>query len=72
MRRLGIIAIVFFFGCSFNASSAQEATIERARLLLKHGAYKEAIATYSTLLQKNPADREAFDGITRAQTETGE
>ncbi|MEK6321836.1 MAG: tetratricopeptide repeat protein [Acidobacteriota bacterium] len=72
MRRLGIITIFFFLGCSFNSSSAQEATLERARVLLKHGAYKEAIATYSTLLQKKPADREAFEGLTRAQIETGE
>jgi cellulose synthase operon protein C len=72
MRRLGIITIVLFFGCSFNSSSAQEATLERARVLLKHGAYKEAIAAYSNLLQKNGADREAFEGLTRAQIETGE
>ena len=72
MRRLGIITIVLFFGCSFNSSSAQEATLERARVLLKHGAYKEAIAAYSNLLQKNAADREAFEGLTRAQIETGE
>ena len=72
MRRLGILTIVLFFGCSFNSSSAQEATLERARVMLLHGAYKEAIATYSTLLQKNANDREAFDGLTRAQFETGE
>lgn len=72
MRRLGIITIVLFFGCSFNSSSAQEATLERARVLLKHGAYKEAIAAYSDLLHKNAADREAFEGLTRAQIETGE
>jgi tetratricopeptide (TPR) repeat protein len=72
MRRLVIVTIVLFFGCSFNSSSAQEATLERARVLLKHGAYKEAIAAYSTLLQKNAADREAFGGLTRAQIETGE
>jgi cellulose synthase operon protein C len=72
MRRLAIIAIVLFIGCSFNSSSAQEATLDRARVLLKHGAYREAIAAYSTLVQKNPADREAFEGLTRAQIETGE
>ena len=64
--------IVLFFGCSFNSSSAQEATLERAGVLLKHGAYKEAIAAYSTLLQKNAADAEALEGLTRAQIETGE
>jgi tetratricopeptide (TPR) repeat protein len=72
MKRIAIVAIVFLLGCSFNSSSAQEATVERARLLLKHGAYKEAIAAYSALLQKNSADREAFEGLTRAQIATGE
>jgi len=72
MKRFLIIAIVLFFGCSFNSSSAQEGTLDRARVLLKHGAYKEAIAAYSTLLQKNPADHDAFEGLTRAQIETGE
>src|SRR6185369_6950910 len=72
IRRLAIITIVLFFGCSFNSSSAQEATLERASVMLKHGAYKEAIATYTTLLQKNPSDHEALEGLTRAQIETGE
>lgn len=72
MKRLGVITIFFLFGCSFNSSSAQEATVERARVLLKHGAYKEAITAYSALLQKNSTDREALEGLIRAQIATGE
>src|SRR5882762_1458131 len=72
MRRLVIISIVLFFGCSFNSSSAQEATLDRAKVLLKHGAYKEAIASFSTLLQKNANDREAFECLSRAQIDTGD
>ena len=72
IRRLSFIAIIFLFGCSFNSSSAQEATIERARVLLKHGAYKEAIAAYSALLQKKSTDSEALEGLTRARFETGD
>jgi tetratricopeptide (TPR) repeat protein len=72
VKRISFIAIIFLFGCSFNSSSAQEATIERARILLKHGAYKEAIAAYSALLQKKPIDSEALEGLTRARFETGE
>ncbi len=72
VKRFGIITIVFLIGCSFNSSSAQEATAERAGILLKHGAYKEAIAAYAALLQQNPADYEAFEGITRARMATGD
>ena len=72
MKRFGIITVFFLFGCSFNSSSAQEAPAERARVLLKHGAYKEAIAAYSALIQKNPADDDALDGLTRARIETGD
>src|ERR1700720_3370624 len=72
MKRLSLIKIIFLFGCSFNSSSAQEATAERARVLLKHGAYKEAIAAYSALLQNRPADDSALEGLTRARIETGD
>src|SRR5262249_38511621 len=50
----------------------QDATPDGARALLKRGAYKEAIAAFTALLQKNPRDRDAIEGLTRAQIETGD
>ncbi|MFY9557618.1 MAG: tetratricopeptide repeat protein [Blastocatellia bacterium] len=71
MRRFGIIIIIFFFGCSFN-SGAQEISIARARDLLKTGNYKEAIAVFTALLDKNQKDAAATEGLARAQMETGD
>jgi tetratricopeptide (TPR) repeat protein len=72
MKRLGIIILVFLFSCSFNSGAAQELSIERGRTLVKHGAYKEAIALFNSLLAKNPSDRDALEGLVFALTETGD
>jgi tetratricopeptide (TPR) repeat protein len=71
-KRALLALLLLFLGCSFNSSAAQEATLDRARALLKQGAYKDAIAAFNALLQKNPADHDALDGLTRAQIETGD
>jgi tetratricopeptide (TPR) repeat protein len=72
MRRLGIIAIVFVFGCSFNSGAAQETSLERGRELLKHGSYKDALAVLTTLAEKNPNDAVVSELLVRAQIETGD
>ncbi|MEK6304153.1 MAG: tetratricopeptide repeat protein [Acidobacteriota bacterium] len=72
VRRLGILAIIFVFGCSFNSGAAQEVSIARGRELLKHGSYKEAIAVFTSLAGKNPSDTEVSELLVRAQIETGE
>jgi len=56
MRRLGIVTIVFLFGCSFNSGAAQEVSLARGRDLLKHGSYKEAIGVFTALIDKNARD----------------
>src|SRR6266496_5500385 len=53
MRRLGIVIIVFLLGCSFRSGATQEASLARGRDLLKHGSYKEAIAVFTALADKN-------------------
>jgi tetratricopeptide (TPR) repeat protein len=72
MKRAVLILIICFFGCSINSGAAQEATVARGQTMLKHGAYSEAIATFNALLQKNPKDPEAQQGLVRALIETGE
>jgi tetratricopeptide (TPR) repeat protein len=72
MRRLGIVIIVFLLGCSFNSGAAQEVSLARARDLLKHGSYKEAIAVFAALADKNSKDGGAVEGLVRAQIETGD
>ncbi|HWP41918.1 MAG TPA: tetratricopeptide repeat protein [Blastocatellia bacterium] len=72
MKRAALILIICFFGCSINSGAAQEPTIERGQTMLKHGAYREAIATFIALLQKNPADAEARRGLVAALFETGD
>lgn len=72
MKRLGVFALIFFLGCSLNSGAAQEQTIERGREFLKRGAYKEAIAVFNALLQKNSGDADAQTGLAQALIETGE
>jgi tetratricopeptide (TPR) repeat protein len=72
MKRAVLILIICFFGCSINSGAAQEATVARGQTMLKHGAYREAIATFNALLQKNPKDAEAQQGLVSALFETGE
>ena len=72
MKRLGIITIVFFLGCSFQSGAAQEISLERGRDLLKQGNYKDAIRVFTSLADKNPRDSAAVEGLVRAQIETGE
>jgi cellulose synthase operon protein C len=72
MKRLGLIVLVFLLSCSFNSGAAQEVTVERGRVLLKHGAYKEALQVFEALLQKNSNDRDALEGAAGAQTALGQ
>ena len=72
MRRLGIIVILFFFGCSFQSGAAQEVSLTRGQDLLKHGSYKEAITVFTALVDKNAKDAAAVEGLIRAQIETGD
>ena len=72
MRRLGVIAVVFVFGCSFDSGAAQETSLARGLELFKQGSYKEAIAVFTALAAKNPDDPEANEALVRAQIETGD
>ncbi|HEY7546964.1 MAG TPA: tetratricopeptide repeat protein, partial [Blastocatellia bacterium] len=72
MRKLSICVLIFLFGCSFRSGAAQEATNETAQSFLTHGLYKEALAAYTALLQKNPADAEARLGLVQTLIETGD
>ncbi len=72
VKRIGIIAIVFVFGCSFNSGAAQETSVARGRELLKKGDYKEALAVFVALLQKNGLDRDAFEGRILCQFAVGQ
>ena len=72
MKRIVLIAFLFLFGCSFNSDASQEVSKERGRELLKRGGYKEAIAIFTALADKNPNDEEASEALVRAQIETGD
>jgi tetratricopeptide (TPR) repeat protein len=72
MRKLTIFVLIFLLGCSFRSDAAQEATPETARAFLTHGLYKEALAAYTALLQKNPSDIEARLGLLDTLIETGD
>ncbi len=72
MRRLGIIVLVLFFGCSFNSGAAQDISLARGHDQLKHGNYKEAIAVFTALADKNAKDATAVRGLVRAQIDTGD
>ena len=62
--------LLFFFSCSY--SSAQEISLTRGRELLKKGNYKEAIAVFTALIDKNSNDTDAIEGLVQAQIETGD
>src|SRR6185436_19909899 len=53
-------------------SYAQEISLTRGRELLKKGSYKEAIAVFTGLIDKNSNDADAIEGLVRAQIETGD
>jgi tetratricopeptide (TPR) repeat protein len=72
MKRTVLIALLFVFGCSFNSGAAQEISLARGRELLKHGSYKEAIAVFTTLADKNSNDAETTESLVRAYIETGD
>ncbi|MFP5261490.1 MAG: tetratricopeptide repeat protein [Blastocatellia bacterium] len=72
MKRLGLVTLLFLISCSFNSGAAQETSVERGRVLLKHGAYKEALAAFDAVLQKNPGDRDALEGRVAAQVALGQ
>jgi len=72
MKRLGIIVLLFFLGCSINSDAAQNASVERGRELLKQGNYKEAITVFAALVEKDANDSAAVEGLARAQIETGD
>jgi tetratricopeptide (TPR) repeat protein len=72
MKRLGFLTLVLLLGCSFNSGAAQEVSLARGRDLLKHGSYKEAIAVFTALADKNSKDGGAVEGLVRAQIETGD
>ncbi len=72
MKRLGLIVLLFFLGCSVNSSAAQAPSVERGRELLKQGNYKEAISVFTALVEKDSNDAAAVEGLTRAQIETGD
>jgi tetratricopeptide (TPR) repeat protein len=55
------------------AVAAQDSALERGQVLLAHGAYKEAIAHFNTMLEKPGEDAlEAQVLLLRALTETGD
>ncbi|MEW6213014.1 MAG: tetratricopeptide repeat protein, partial [Acidobacteriota bacterium] len=64
--------VIMLLGCSFQSGAAQEATPDTARAFLTHGLYKEALAAYTALLQKNPSDGEARSGLVETLIETGD
>ncbi|HEX5735956.1 MAG TPA: tetratricopeptide repeat protein [Blastocatellia bacterium] len=72
MKRLGLIVLLFFLGCSVNSSAAQAPSVERGRELLKQGNYKEAISVFTALVEKDSNDAAAVAGLARAQIETGD
>jgi cellulose synthase operon protein C len=72
MKRLGLVILLFFLGCSVNSDAAQTASVERGRELLKQGNYKEAITVFTLLLEKDANDAAAVEGLARAQLETGD
>jgi predicted Zn-dependent protease len=72
MKRLGFLTLVLLLGCSFQSGAAQEISLARGRDLLKHGSYKEAIAVFTALVDKNSKDADAVEGLIRAQIETGD
>jgi cellulose synthase operon protein C len=69
MKYLSSISLIFILFC---AVTAQELTLERGQELLTHGAYKEAIAHFNSMLEKQTDVGEAQVLLLRALMETGE
>lgn len=69
MKYLSSISLTLILFC---AVAAQELTLERGQELLTHGAYKEAIAHFSAMLEKPADGNEAQALLLRALLETGE
>lgn len=72
IKLLGVLSFVFVLGCSLQSGSAQEVSLDKGRELLKRGSYKEAIAVFTALSDKNRTDADATEGFLRAQLEIGE
>src|SRR5262252_7446716 len=72
VKRSALIGLLLLLGCSFGSGSAQDASIDHARALLLHGDYKEAIAAFGSLLDKNANDKEARTGLLQALLATGD
>ncbi len=72
MKRLSIIILVLLIGCSFHSGAAEVLSIEQGDDLLLRGSYKEAIEVFTSLLEKNNADRDAQNGLVRGLIETGQ
>jgi cellulose synthase operon protein C len=69
MKHLAIILLTLVFSC---VSVAQDLSLDRGKNLLKSGAYKEAIAHFNSMLEKQADNREAQELLIRAQIETGD
>ena len=72
MRRLCFLTLALLLGCSFQSGEAQDVSLERGRDLLKRGSYKEAMAVFTALVDKNAKDASAVEGLIRTQIETGD
>jgi tetratricopeptide (TPR) repeat protein len=72
MKVLANFIAILLLGCSFHSGAMQEATPESARAFLDHGYYKESLAAYTALLQKNSEDRDAQLGLIQSLIETGD
>jgi tetratricopeptide (TPR) repeat protein len=51
---------------------AQDLTLERGQVLLTHGAYKEALAHFNAMLEKQADDKEAQVSLLRTLFESGD
>ncbi|HLG17315.1 MAG TPA: tetratricopeptide repeat protein [Blastocatellia bacterium] len=69
VNRLAIITLVSLLSCS---SAAPEESLQRGQDLLNRGSYKDAIAVFTSLVEKNPADVKVVEGLIRALIETGD
>ena len=69
MKHLAIILLTLVFSC---VGVAQDLSLERGKTLLKSGAYKEALAHFNAMLEKQADNREAQELLIRAQIETGD
>ncbi len=69
MKQLAIILLTLVFSC---VGIAQDLSLERGKTLLKSGGYKEAIAHFNAMLEKQADNREAQELLIRAQIDTGD